>query len=65
MPMADIAVALLAVQFVENDAVRIWSNGLGPLTINALAALIKKRKILIALNLLVISRVQYNKEMLS
>jgi hypothetical protein len=42
--MADIAVALLAVQFVENDAVRIWSNGLGPLTINALAALIKKKK---------------------
>jgi hypothetical protein len=42
--MADIAVALLAVQFVENDAVRIWSNGLGPLTINALAALIKKKE---------------------
>jgi hypothetical protein len=44
LPIDEIAAALLAVQFVENDVVKIWSNGLGPLTINALAPLRKNRK---------------------
>ena len=30
LAMPETAVALLAVQFVEKEDVRIWSNGLGP-----------------------------------
>jgi hypothetical protein len=41
--MAETAVELLAVQFVVNEDVRIWSNGLGPFTDMAQSALRRKR----------------------
>jgi hypothetical protein len=43
LAIADTAVELLAVQFDENEDVRIWSNGLGPFTDMAQSALQRKR----------------------
>jgi hypothetical protein len=42
LAMAERAVELLAVQFDENEDVRIWSNGLGPFTDMAQSALQRK-----------------------
>ena len=42
LAMDDTAVELLAVQFVVNEDVRIWSNGLGPFTDMAQSALQRK-----------------------
>jgi hypothetical protein len=40
--MEETAVELLAVQFDENEDVRIWSNGLGPFTDMAHSAVQRK-----------------------
>ncbi len=40
--MDETAVELLAVQFVEKEEVRIWSNGLGPFTEREQSALQRK-----------------------
>lgn len=42
LAIAERAVELLAVQFVVNEDVRIWSNGLGPFTDKAQCALQRK-----------------------
>ena len=42
LAIAGTGVELLAVQFVVNEDVRIWSNGLGPFTDMAQSALQRK-----------------------